>query len=287
MSTTHEPNREAVETWDTILFEKWNRFRWVLTSGLRVHGDAAMARLAPAPGERILDVGCGYGDTTIELARAVGPTGTAVGVDAAKRFIEAARVDHVLPNLRFEVREVQIDDVGGPYDAAFSRFGTMFFASAVAALRNVRRALVPGGRLCMVVWRKRQDNDWLYAAQQVVERLVPPDEKDEGPTCGPGPFSMAGPDMVSDQLGAAGFREISFERFDAPISLGRNLDEALEFALALGPAGEMLRLAGERAADLRPVLTEQLREAFRAFEREDGIWAPSSTWIVRATAAGD
>src|SRR5207245_4741020 len=112
-------------------------------------------------------------------------------------FIETARREAGeagAANVRFSLADVQTDALGGPYDLAFSRFGTMFFANPVAALRNVRGALAPGARLVMIVWRRREDNDWLYRAQTIVEQIVSRPEEYDEPTCGPGPFSMAGAD---------------------------------------------------------------------------------------------
>ena len=136
------------------------------------------------------------------------------------------------------------------------------------------------------MWRKREDNDWLYAAERVTREIVPPEaEASDEPTCGPGPFSMAGADFVSDILKYAGFREIALERHDAPICIGRDVDEAVEFALALGPAGEIVRLAGKNGAKYLPRVTAALRDVLSQFARTDGVFASSSTWIVTALAA--
>ena len=152
-------NAEAIEAWDGPLYDRFVRFREIVTTGLGAHGKEALRLFPPARGQRVLDLGCGFGDTTQQIAELVGPEGEAVGVDAAARFIETARQEAAqasVANARFDVADVQVDDLGGPYDLAFSRMGTMFFASPVAALRNVRNALVPGGRLVMVVWRRRE-----------------------------------------------------------------------------------------------------------------------------------
>ncbi|HKA64106.1 MAG TPA: hypothetical protein VKD00_00115 [Methyloceanibacter sp.] len=142
---------------------------------------------------------------------------------------------------------LECDDLGGPYDHVFSRFGTMFFYLPGLALRNIRRALVSGGELTMIVWRRREDNPWVHEAELRVRKIVPvvAHEDTDQVHCGPGPFSMAGPDMVSDMLRGAGYDHIAFARCDTDICIGRTLDEAVEFALALGPAGEIIRLAGE------------------------------------------
>ncbi len=138
----------------------------------------------------------------------------------------------------------------------------------------------------MVVWRRRDDNAWLNAAEKVVRELIPEEEekRQDAVTCGPGPFSMAGPDLVSDQLGKAGFERVAFERVDAPITIGRDIDDAIEFALALGPAGEIMRLAGEAGAAKRPKVIDALRRAFEGLRAADGtVRAQSSTWVVTAS----
>jgi SAM-dependent methyltransferase len=207
------------------------------------------------------------------------------GVDSSPRFIETAAreaAEAKFETLRFFSADVQIGDLGGPYDLAFSRFGTMFFASPVQALRNVAKSLVSGGKLTMVVWRKREDNAWLHEAEKVVKELVPQPETHDAPTCGPGPFSMAGADTVSDILLASGYRNIALERIDIPIMIGRDIDEAIEFALALGPAGEMIRLAGAEGERRRPQVVSAVRDALQQFATPEGYRAPASTWVVSA-----
>lgn len=280
-----DANAEAIETWNGVLFEKFVRFQHLLTTGLAIHGDEALRRHPPSRGSRVLDLGCGFGDTTCEIAKRVGPEGSATGVDAAERFIVQARHDAEsagVPNARFFAADVQTADLGGPYDTAFSRFGTMFCMSPVAEFRNVRRSLVSGGELVMVVWRRREDNRWLHDAELRVRAIVPDERPPDASTCGPGPFSMSGPDMVSDQLLAAGFTSVSFERFDAPICIGKDLDEAVGFAMALGPAGELMRLAGSDGERLKPEVDAALRDTLVQYLRPDGVYGPSSTWIVKA-----
>lgn len=282
-----QENLEAVEAWNTVLFDKFVRFRELLTRGLGAHGDAVLERHPPKVGSRVLDVGCGFGDTTQVIARQVGPSGEAVGVDAAERFIEGARKEAEgagVKNARFLVADVQASDLGGPYDQAFARFGTMFFASPVAAFRNIRRSLAPGGLLSMVVWRRKVDNPFFYDVEQRLLELIPLPDKGDQVTCGPGPFSMAEPNVVSAQLEAAGFDRMTFERFDSEISIGKDLDHALEFAMALGPAGEILRLAGAEGERRRPDVEQALREVLAPLARPDGVFGRSSSWLVSARA---
>jgi ubiquinone/menaquinone biosynthesis C-methylase UbiE len=277
-------NSEAIEAWDGPLFERFVRFRDIITGGLGAHGERALERHPPRTGERVLDIGCGFGDTAGRIGELVGPQGTVLGVDAAPRFIESARVEFGAPNVRFEVADVERTTFEDEFDLAFARFGTMFFANPVHALRNVRAALRPGGRLCMVVWRRKLDNDWLHRAEVVVaDYLTKPEEYDE-PTCGPGPFSMASADTVSDILLAAGYEAVELARCDIPIRIGNDLDQAIELVTALGPAGEVIRLLGERAADELPKVDAALRAGLAEFVQPDGsVVGTASTWIVSAT----
>jgi SAM-dependent methyltransferase len=281
-------NSEAIAAWDGPLYDRFVRFRHIVTAGLGAHGEEALRLYPPRPGDRVLDIGCGFGDTTQRIAGMVGDAGSALGVDAAERFIETARAEAAeagVANARFLVADVQSTALDGPYEMAFSRMGTMFFANPVAALRNVRSALVPGGKLVMVVWRRREDNAWLYRAQQVVEGIVQRPEEYDDPTCGPGPFSMAGADTVSDILLHAGFRDIALHRCDVPILAGRDLEEAIELVMSMGPAGEILRLLGDRATHLHGQIHEALLEGLSEFVTPEGVMAPASTWIVSGSAS--
>ena len=187
-------------------------------------------------------------------------------------------------NASFFTADVQMDDLRGPYDHAFARFGTMFFNLPGGAMRNIRMALKPGGTFSQIVWRKREDNPWLHEAELRVRDIVPVTSHEDTNQvhCGPGPFSMSGPDMVSSMLKSAGFMGITFERFDADICIGRNLEDAIEFALALGPAGEIMRLAGAEGERLKPKVAAALRDTLSGFQRKDGVWGPSSTWFITA-----
>ncbi len=279
-------NDEAISAWNGVLFDRFLQFRHILTGGLGAHGEEALRCHPPRLGERVLDIGCGFGDTTQQLARMVGGDGTLVGIDAAERFVQAAREEATaagLANVRFFAGDVQASVPEDGFDYAFSRFGTMFFANPVVALRNVRAALVPGGRLCMVVWRSKAENPWMARAEQVVEQFVTEDEDSDEPTCGPGPFSMGNADTTTDVVLHAGFEDVSLRRCDIPIMVGRDLDEAVAFLTALGPAGEVIRLAGEDGVRLRPQIEAALREALAEYVEDDGVVrASASTWIVSA-----
>ncbi len=280
-------NTIPIEAWNTILFDKFCRFRSVLTHGLSDHSNALLQRFPYPAGARVLDVGCGFGDTTQLIARQVGPDGGAVGVDCAPNFVDAAMREAAKDgpkNASFFVADVQNDDLRGPYDNAFSRFGTMFFNLPGRALRNIRAALRPGGGLRMIVWRRREDNPWVHDAELCVKQIVPvvSHEDTDQVHCGPGPFSMADANVVSDLLRSAGYERIAFERHDCDVCLGQSLDDAVEFALALGPAGEIIRLAGEDGQKRKQQVIAALRERLAQYQRPDGIWVGSSSWFVSA-----
>jgi SAM-dependent methyltransferase len=278
-------NREATEAWSGPLFDRFVRYRDLVADGLGAHGEKAMETHPPQRGDRVLDVGCGFGDTTQRLAELVGPDGEALGLDVSEPFIEQARREaEGVENVRFACADVQVAGLEPGFDYAFSRMGVMFFANPVQAFRNIRGALTPGGTLCAVVWRRKLDNDWMHRAERVVEEYLERPEETDEPTCGPGPFSMANADTVSEQLKITGFERISLQRCDLPIKIGRDLDHAVEFNMALGPAGEVLRLWEGRIEEIRPKIARELREALAEFDGPDGVVAPASTWIVSATA---
>lgn len=287
---TAAANAEAIEAWNGPLFERFLRYRDVIADGLGAHGEVAIAALPPGPGDRVLDLGCGFGDTTRRLAELVGDEGEVVGLDVSEPFVEVARreaEDAGLANTSFVVADAQVADLGGPYDYVFSRMGIMFFANPVAALRNIREAMAPGGLLRAVVWRRKLDNEWVRRAEEIVNRYLDHPEQTDEPTCGPGPFSMADADVVTDQLRSAGFERIGLTRSDLPMRMGDDLDAAVEFSVALGPAGELLRLWGDRADEIRPQIEAEVREALTELETPQGILAPASTWILGATAPAD
>ena len=283
-----DSNRIIVEAWNTVLYDKFVRFKHLLVGGLSQHSDAALQRCRYAPGQRVLDVGCGFGDSTLRIAASVAPSGEAFGTDCAENFIRDAAADagsRNIHNAHFFAEDAQWGDLRGPYDHAFARFGTMFFEMPGAAMRNIRNALKPGGTFTQIVWRRREENPWLHEAEQCVRTIVPVVSHEESGQvhCGPGPFSMSGPDMVSGMLRGAGFERISFERFDCDICIGRDADDAIEFAMALGPAGEILRLAGHEGERLKPQVIAALRQTLAPYVRADGVWAPSSTWFITST----
>ena len=281
-------NAEAIQAWDGPLFDRFVKFRHIVTTGLGAHGDEALRLIPPQEGQRILDVGCGFGDTTQQIAALVGPDGEAVGVDAAPNFIETATAEAAeakVENARFFVADVQTDPLEGPYDRAFSRMGTMFFISPVAALRNVRQSLVPGGELAWSSGAGARTTTGSTARSRSSRPSSRSQRSTTSPPAGRAPsrwrMRTRSPTCSSMPAGRASRCAAATSRSWR----GNDIDEAIDLVMSIGPAGEILRLQGDRAAHLVPQVEAALREGLAEFVRDDGsVWAPASTWIVTATA---
>lgn len=275
---------EFVDFWNEILVPKFIRFKHVLVDGLTHHSRQVFPTLEVKPGDKVVDVGCGFGDTAIELAKTVGPTGSVLGLDCCDAFLQFGREDaraQGIGNVRFVEADVQSHAFAPEHDFCFSRFGTQFFENPVVALRNMRQSLRPGGTMTMIVWRTIDDNPWLGLPKQIVAEYLPPPGEDAR-TCGPGPFSMADPEQVRLQLKGAGYEDADFERIDAPVLVGSTPDDAVEFQLALGPAGEIYREAGEIAERRHDEITAALKNELARHETDEGIVMQSSSWKVTA-----
>lgn len=280
---------EFVEFWNEVLVPKFIRFKHILVDGLTHHSEAIFPSLEVKEGDHVLDVGCGFGDTAMKLARRVGPTGHVMAQDCCDAFMDFGRKEakeEGLDNMTFARGDALIQHFEPEYDFVFSRFGTMFFSNPVAALRNMRMALKPGGIVTHIVWRTPDDNPWLSMAKQIVLQYLPP-PGDDAATCGPGPFSMANQEMVTKMMEVAGYEDINFKRVDAPVLVGKTVQDAIDFQLAIGPAGEVFREAGDEAEEKRDQIEAALADAINAQKSEaDGIVMDSSSWVISATNPG-
>lgn len=280
----HDDTRTPyVEFWNDVLAAKFIRWRHILVDGLTLHSARVFPSLELREGDRVVDVACGFGDTAIELAMRVGPSGSVLGLDCCDAFLEFGRSEaraEGMDNVRFVEADVQSFPFQPLHDFCFSRFGTQFFENPVAGLRNMRASLKPGGIMTMIVWRDLRDNPWLSVPKEVVRRFLP--APDNPQSCGPGPFSMADTEVVTSQLRIAGFDQIRFERVDAKLMVGRNLDEAVAFQLALGPAGEVYREAGELASRQHEAIVAALRAELAPYQESSGVMMDSSSWMVTA-----
>lgn len=283
-----EPRNEYVDFWNTILVPKFVRWRHIIVDGLTLHSAKIFPSLEVHEGDKVVDAGCGFGDTAIQLARLVGPTGSVLAVDCCDGFLAYGRDDARaagVSNVTFLEADVQSYPFKPVHDFCFSRFGTQFFESPVAGLRNMRKTLKPGGVMTMVVWRGIKDNPWLGHAKDVVLKFLPP-PGENALSCGPGPFSMADTGVVTKQLEIAGYKDIEFEQVDAELFVGKDVDDAVAFQLALGPAGEVYREAGELAEKRHGEIAAALRVELAKYQRPNGIIMDSSSWKVTARNPG-
>jgi ubiquinone/menaquinone biosynthesis C-methylase UbiE len=282
-------SNEYVDFWNEILVPKFTRFKHVLVDGLTHHSAAIFPNLPVNEGDKVLDIGCGFGDTAVDLAERVGPNGTVVGLDCCNAFLDYGRADaeaRGLKNVAFVEGDALSERFDPTYDFVFSRFGTMFFSNPVAGLRNMRTALKPGGLMTHIVWRTPADNPWLSMAKDVVLNYLPA-PGDDARTCGPGPFSMANEEMVAGMMKSAGYEDVTFTRVDALVLVGRTVQDAIDFQLALGPAGEVFREAGDEAEAKRGEIEAALAKAIEAQKQEaDGIVMDSSSWVITGRNPG-
>ena len=283
-----EPRNEYVDFWNTILVPKFVRWRHIIVDGLTLHSAKIFPSLEVHEGDKVVDAGCGFGDTAIQLARLVGPAGSVLAVDCCDGFLAYGRQDAKaagITNVTFLEADVQSYPFKPVHDFCFSRFGTQFFENPVAGLRNMRATLKPGGVMTMVVWRGIKDNPWLGHAKDIVLKYLPP-PGDNALTCGPGPFSMADTGVVTKQLEIAGYKDIQFEQVDAELFVGNDVDDAVAFQLAIGPAGEVYREAGELAEQRHGEIAAALKAELAKYQRPNGIIMDSSSWKVSARNPG-
>lgn len=279
-----------MRAWDTVLYERWKRNRKVFVGALDEVTDELLEWSPPPRGGRCIDVGCGFGETTQQIAGIVGPDGFALGTDSSPRFIEDARREASeadVANVAFEVSDAQTAAWEPLHDYAFSRMGTQFFAAPVPAMRAIRGALKPGGSLCKICWRRKDESPLWAETEQVVQQFLSRPEEFEADTCGPGPFSLGNPETLTGILGASGFSEVELRQRDFDYFMGHDMEEAVDSLLAIGPGAELIRLNGERGEALRPQIAEAVAAHFSKWRRPDGtIVGRASVWLVAATNPG-
>jgi SAM-dependent methyltransferase len=273
-------NAAQIEYWNSSAGETWAALQEALDRQIEPLGLAAIDVLEPKEGQQMVDIGCGCGQTTLSLASRVGAAGSVVGVDISGPMLEVAeRRPRAALNLPVTFRrlDAQIDDLGrNAFDAAFSRFGVMFFSEPVIAFTNIRRSLKPGGRLAFVCWRALIENPWMEVPLQAAFPFIQPVETPD-PTA-PGPFAFADASRVRAILSGAGFGSVEISRFDALIG-GADLEQTLKLALKLGPLGRALREQPEST----DAVAAAVRGALARYVTSDGVLMPAAVWIVLAS----
>lgn len=280
MAAPAAANAAQIAYWTNEMGPTWATMQASLDRQLQPLGEAGIEALAPKKGWRVLDIGCGCGDTALELARRVGPAGAVVGVDVSPPMLEVARrraSEAGLGQARFIEADAQVQELP-PVDAAFSRFGVMFFEEPATAFANIRRSLPSGGPLAFVCWRPLAENPWMSAPGAAAATVVsaPPAPP---PPDAPGPFAFADPGKIERILAAAGFADVQVRPHDAAIGSG-DLETSVKLALRLGPAA----VIGRENPDRREAIAAAVRETLRPHVGPDGVRLPAAVWVVTARA---
>lgn len=276
---------DQVGDWNGQSGERWVANQARLDAMVAVFGQAAIKAAAPATGERVLDIGCGAGASSLALAARVGAGGQVLGVDVSEPLIVRARAlaQQDMPVL-FQVADASSAELPeGAFDVLFSRFGVMFFDDPIAAFAHMRRALRPGGRVAFVCWRGAAENDWVRLPMGALMGIVSPSALPNPEA--PGPFSFGDRGRVVSILTAAGFTDIAIAPFDASVPFGeggtRNaaIDDAVKMTLEVGPLSRAL--AGQ-PDDIRARASAAVRAVFAGLPGERSVMINGAAWIAMA-----
>jgi ubiquinone/menaquinone biosynthesis C-methylase UbiE len=282
--TGHDQIADQIAYWNGPAGERWADRQQAQDILLAPVADILIDRARPAVGERVVDIGCGSGATTIAFARNVGPSGRALGVDISGPMLARARqsLPAGLP-AEFVLADATVYPFEpSSFDLLASRFGVMFFADPVLSFANMRKALRPSGRLAFACWREPRENPWAMVPLQAVYQHAPKLPQ-QGPE-DPGPFAFASEQRVNRILNEAGFTAIAMEpcNLAIDIAIGNGLDAAVRGALEIGPASRALE---GQPAEIRAAATHSIREVFAPFAKGDTVALAAAIWIVTAHAS--
>ena len=276
-------NADQVAYWNGRAGQRWTSQQSMQDRVFAPVSQLLIDRAHPKPGERIIDIGCGCGATTIELAARVGAAGRVLGVDISAPMLAQAK-EMAPPNAPLEF--VLADATTYPFepgaaDLLVSRFGVMFFAEPARSFANIRTGVRKGGRMAFICWRTPKENPWLLLPLQAVYAHVP-----KLPPVGPedpGPFAFASAPRIEQILRDAGFADVRIEPYDLSLDIaaGGGLEAGVQTAVEIGPANRALEGA---PAEVRAAATASVREALAPYARDEGVWLRASMWIVSATS---
>ena len=276
-------NSEQIAEWNGALGQRWVAMQQEIDHIVVPFGTAALKAAAPQPGERVIDIGCGCGGTSIELSRIVGAGGAVLGLDVSQPMLEVARARGALANcahLAFRHGDASEAELPANIDLLFSRFGVMFFSQPSQAFSHLRKSLRPGGRCVFVCWRTPRDNAWAMTPLSAARAALGVTPAPADPNA-PGPFAFADEARVRAILSGAGFGAIGMQRFDAALSLGATPRSAAEAATQIGPVSRFVREVG---AEHLPAILDAVERTLAPLAAPDGhVKLNGSTWIFSAT----
>ncbi|HWF65488.1 MAG TPA: methyltransferase domain-containing protein [Rhizomicrobium sp.] len=272
-------NQAQIDFWNGPTGQKWAKHQTDMDRNMADLAVAVMALADAKPGERVLDIGCGNGSTSLALADAVGPSGDVLGVDVSQPMLTIARARVQAPNIRFIEADAAAFAFAPDRGLIFSRFGVMFFVEPVAAFANIHKAGAKGARLAFICWRKVEDNEWAMRPWATAKPFVP-EHKEAAPNA-PGPFAFADRERTRGILAEAGFRDIAIEPFNGHMRLGTSPEHAaLQLTSLMGPTSRALRNADDvTRAKVREVIAKDMA----AFQGSAPEIAPGTAcWLVSA-----
>jgi SAM-dependent methyltransferase len=273
-------NGEQIEFWNGHAGQKWAAYQDRIDLQLNNITDALMPFASAQRGERVLDIGCGCGTTTLRLGMTVAPEGSVAGVDISAPMLDVARARAQAMNadIPFLESDAARHDFQPVFDLVFSRFGVMFFADPVAAFKNIHKAVTPKGRLAFVCWRTFAENAWGSVPFAAAKHLLP--EQAPADPHAPGPFAFAEADRLKGILASAGFANIRIEKLDTTCNLGVTAQDAAEQSLTVGP---LSRAASELDDATRDKVRAVVKEALKPYQTGAGVTPSAACWLVGAT----
>jgi SAM-dependent methyltransferase len=274
-------NRAQIDYWNGPTGERWARYAGETDRSLVEAADAALKLADARPGERVLDIGCGAGVTSLMLAGAVGPGGHVTGVDVSRPMLALARSRTQAGNIEFIEADAALYPFHPNYDLIFSRFGVMFFVDPLAAFVNLRKSAVRDGRLAFVCWRAVAENEWVALPYLAAKPVLP--EQKPVPPHAPGPFAFADADRLRDILTGAGYSHICIEKFDGLMDLGPSPERAsFQVTQLMGPTARALRDADDATRARAQAAVSQALAAIQT--GTENIRLGIACWLVGARA---
>jgi len=278
-----EVNKNQKDFWSGKGGDIWVERQNAMDTMLSPLGEAALNKLNFNEEENVLDIGCGCGHTTLNIAKRIGPSGNVTGLDISQPMLKRAKesaVEMSITNTSFKCVDVQTEDLGDQiYSAAFSRFGVMFFEDSIAAFKNINKSLISGGYLSFVCWQSPAVNPWQSLFIQEVKKFL---DLPSPPPRSPGPFAFMESEYVSSILEESKFQDITIEGHEAEVNMfsGRSLSDSVKDYISINPVvTQMLKESSEN--QIAEIVNSGI-EAFSPYYSEKGLIFPSATWLVTA-----